>query len=225
MDKRTEQLLAWYVNGTLVGAERNRVDDALAGDEAALRLLRWETTVRAAIKNDPVYNIAADRGLAQVLQRMRSDGAPETPAKSAQRRVVTTGAAVDERTVVQRVREWLNFSPALAVAFTLIAVQFGVIGQMWSTRDDEIQYAESRALANAARNDAYIRVLFKPTTTEAQMSAMLRANNAEIVAGPSQLGDYYLLVKPSDAAQTLARLLPNPQVDSAEIVNALPAKN
>ena len=119
-------------------------------------------------------------------------------------------------------RERIRWSPGLALACTVVAVQFGVIAQMISTRSDEIAYAEYRAIESQSRGDTFIRVIFKPVTTEAQLTQILRANSAEIVAGPSQLGEYYLLVPPKEATPTLSRMLANVQIESAEIVNALP---
>ena len=229
VEKRTEQLLAWYVNGTLVGPDRNHVEDALHRDPSALRHLNWESAVRTAIKTDPVYDVAADRGLAQVMQRIRADApamAPAPRATAAPRRPATIAIHADPTDLFTRFREWINLSPGLALACTLVIMQSFVISQMWSSHSEEIAYAESRAVQNAtARGDTFIRIQFKANTVERQLSSMLRANSAEIVAGPTQLGEYYLLVKPKEAPQTLARMLTNPQVESAEIVNALPSKN
>ena len=229
MEKRTEQLLPWYVNGTLVGPDRNHVEDALQRDASALRHLNWESAVRTAIKADPVYDIAADRGLAQVMQRIRA-GAPTSAsaprATAAPRRPATIAIHANPTSLFTRFREWINFSPGLALACTLVVLQSFVISRMWSSHSEDIAFAESRAVQNApARGDTFIRIQFKANTAERQLSSMLRANNAEIVAGPTQLGEYYLLVKPNEAPQTLARMLTNPQVESAEIVNALPSKN
>ena len=229
MEKRTEQLLAWYVNGTLVGPDRNHVEDALHRDPSALRHLNWESAVRTAIKTDPVYDVAADRGLAQVMQRIRADApamASAPRATAAPRRPATIAIHADPTDLFTRFREWINLSPGLALACTLVIMQSFVISQMWSSHSEDIAFAENRAVQNAtARGDTFIRIQFKANTVERQLSSMLRANNAEIVAGPTQLGEYYLLVKPNEAPQTLARMLTNPQVESAEIVNALPSKN
>ena len=229
MEKRTEELLAWYVNGTLVGPDRNLVEDALHRDPSALRELNWESAVRTAIKTDPLYDVAADHALAQVMQRIRADApafASAPRAAAAPRRPATIALHANPADLFTRFREWINFSPGLALACTLVVLQSFVISQMWSSHNEDIAFAESRAVRNAAaRGDTFIRVQFKANTAERQLSSMLRANNAEIVAGPTQLGEYYVLVKPNEAPQTLTRMLTNPQVESAEIVNALPSKN
>ncbi|MFS8087354.1 MAG: zf-HC2 domain-containing protein, partial [Acidobacteriota bacterium] len=50
VDKETRELLAWYVNGTLAGADRDRVEAALQNDAGAALLLAWERGVQAAVK-------------------------------------------------------------------------------------------------------------------------------------------------------------------------------
>jgi hypothetical protein len=226
VDKRTEHLLAWYANGTLVGPDRDRVEETLSRDESAVQHLRWENALRSAIKADPDYDVADDRGLVQVMQRIRADGPVTAPVRTPPpRRPATNAAPGDSPSLLSRIREWINFSPGLTFACTVVAVQFVVIGQMMSAHNEEIAWAENRAVQNAGiRGDTFIRILFKPETTERQMSSMLRANNGEIVAGPTQLGEYYVLVTPRQAPQALARMLTNPNVDSAEIVSALPTK-
>ena len=66
--------------------------------------------------------------------------------------------------------------------------------------------------------------MFAPTSTESDLRELLRKAGAEIVAGPSQLGDYYLLVDAEKLTSTLAALRTSPKIETAEIVNALPAK-
>lgn len=227
MDKDIQQLLGWYVNGTLVGPDRDRVEDALAGDAAGARLIDWERAVRNAVRNDTSLEVAADRGLSQVMQRIRQQApsiAPAKPMPTPKRANVAVPRSATAEGMMGRLREWINWSPGLAFACTIIAVQFVAIGQMWSTKEDEAAFAELRAVEPQSRGDTFVRIMFKPDTTERQISAMLRSNNAEIVAGPSQLGDYYLLVPPNDGPKAIARMLGNAQVESAEIVNALPTR-
>ena len=223
MNKDIQQLLPSYVNGTLAGPDRDRIEDALAADQEGARHVAWERSVQKAVKADPLYEVAADRGLFQVMQRIKMDSNVAAAVKPAARK---PGAVAQLPQAgagwASRLRDRIRWSPALALACTVVAVQFGVIAQMISTRSDEIAYAEYRAIESQSRGDTFIRVIFKPVTTEAQLTQILRANSAEIVAGPSQLGEYHLLVPPKEATPTLSRMLANVQIESAEIVNALP---
>jgi hypothetical protein len=215
VDKEIGHLLSWYVNGTLTGADRDRVEAALRDDSRAKTLLEWEKSLRQAVKNDPSLDIAEDRGLAQVMQRIRAESRPAAaPARKA--KPSSTSAP-------SRVLEWFRWSPALAMAAGIVAVQFGVIVHLYQTRGEESAYSGLRNVAGK-RAESFLRVSFKAESTENDLRTLLRNLQAEIVSGPSQLGDYYLVVKTAVVQSTLTTLQTSPHVESAEIVNALPAR-
>jgi len=213
VDKDIGQLLSFYVNGTLTGPERERVENALRDDAQARALLDWEKALRRSVQNDPQFDIAEDRGLAQVMQRIRSD--TKAAAAAAARRSRSDAFA--------RFREWFRWSPALALACGIVAVQFGVIVHLYEIRGEESDYSGVRTMI-ARRSEAFVRVAFKAETTEGDLRALVRSVGAEIVSGPSQLGDYYLVVPAKDADASLNTLQSNPSVESAEVVRALPAR-
>ena len=213
VDIEIRQLLAWYVNGTLTGADRDRVEAALQSEAAASSLVAWERAVQAAVKNDPAFDIPADRGLYQTMQRVRGETKPKAAPRAAQ------GGWFS------RLREKFQWSPALALACGVVAVQFAVIAQLWSVRSEDSEFAGVRTMATQPQAaDAFIRIAFKPESREGDVNALLRAIHAEIVSGPSQLGDYYLLLEKRGAQDALNLLQNNAHVESAEIVNALPAR-
>jgi len=214
MDKDTQDLLAWYVNGTLAGPDRDRVEAALREDGGASALLDWERTVQAAVKSDPAFDVAADRGLFQTMQRIRADAPPKpTPVR------------VPDAGLFARLRQAFQWSPALAMACGVVAIQFAVIGQMWLAKAEQADYSGERSVAARPQaSAAFIRVAFKPESIEGDLSTLLRSLHAEIVAGPSQLGDYYLLLDKQAVQDALAALQQNTHVESAEIVDALPAR-
>ena len=212
MDTETRQLLPWYVNGTLTGADRDRVEAALRNEVHAASWLAWEKATQAAVKQDPAFDIADDRGLARTMQRVRATAVHKAPAAATQ-------------SWLARLTESFRWSPALAVACGLVAVQFAVITQLWSTKGEEAEYAAVRAMAARAHaNDAYIRIVFKPESTEAELREAIRAIQAVIVSGPSQLGDYYVLLTKDASAKALAVLQGNTHIEAAEVIDALPAR-
>jgi hypothetical protein len=214
LDKETTELLAWYVNGTLAGTERDRVESALQTEAGSSSLLAWERAVQSAVKNDPAFDIAPDRGLYQTMQRIHAEAKP----KGAAPRVARQGWFFSYA-------KKLQWSPALALACGVVAVQFAVIAQMWTAKGEDSEYAGVRAVdTRAPVTDSFIRITFKPESTEKDLNMLLRTIRAEIVAGPSQLGDYYLLLEKSDAQGALTLLQNSANVESAEIVNALPAR-
>jgi anti-sigma factor RsiW len=220
MDKDIAQLLSFYVNGTLTGAERDRVEVALRDDPRARALLEWEKSLRKAVQNDPQFDIAEDRGLAQVMQRIKAEtkAAPAQPARKSRASAASGGGSF-----AARFREWFQWSPALALACGIVAVQLGVIVHMASIRGEESEYAGVRAM-KGRQQDAFVRISFKPESAEIDLRALLREVNAEIVSGPSQLGDYYLVVRASGVQAVLTTLQANSIVESAEIVRELPPR-
>lgn len=212
MDKDIGQLLSFYVNGTLTGPERERVETALRDDKQARALLEWEKALRRSVQNDPQFDIAEDRGLSQVMQRIRA----ETKAAAAPRR-----AARDD--TFARFREWFRWSPALALACGIVAVQFGVIVHLSGLRGEESEYSGVRTMITR-HSEAFVRVAFRPETTENDLRTLVRSIDAEIVSGPSQIGDYYLVVPTKNVEAALKTLQSSPSVESAEVVRALPSR-
>jgi len=218
VDKDIGQLLSWYANGTLTGADRERVEAALRDDPRARALLEWEQSLRQAVKNDPDYDIPEDHGLDRVMQRIRAESAQPAAAKQAPASAVRKAKPATP----SRFAEWFRWSPALALACGIVAVQFGVIVHMTQLRGEESEYSGVRGVGQ--HKDAYLRVSFKPESTESDLRALIRGVHAEIVSGPSQLGDYYLVIAPEAVQSALAALQSSKLVESAEVVNALPSR-
>ena len=218
LEKKTHELLAWYVNGTLAGTERDQVEAALQLEGGATSLLAWERAIQGAVKNNPAFDVAADRGLYQTMQRIQGDARSAAALAATPRRTAQGGwfSGLSER---------IQWSPALALACGVVAVQFAVIAQMWSGKSDDVEYAGVRTIETLpASSDAFIRITFKPQSRESDLSELLRTIRAEIVAGPSQLGDYYLLLAKNGSEDVLNALQKNALVESAEFANALPAR-
>jgi hypothetical protein len=219
VDKDIGQLLSWYVNGTLTGPDRDRVEAALRDEKGAATLLALEKSLAQAVKNDTTFDIAEDRNLDKVMQRIRAERKPALAATTA-RPAAKSGAR--ERTA-SRVLEWFRWSPAFAVACGVMAIQFGIITHLWTTRGEESEYSGQRSVAIRSAQ-VYVRVTFKPESTEQEMRELIRSLTAEIVSGPSQLGDYYLMLPSSTSQQALTTLQSDSHVDSAEFVKSLPSR-
>jgi anti-sigma-K factor RskA len=214
VDKDIGQLLSFYVNGTLTGPERERVETALRDDAQARALLDWEKALRRSVQNDPQFDIAEDRGLAQVMQRIRAE--TKSAAAAAPRRAPRADTFA-------RFREFFRWSPALALACGVMAVQFGVIVHLTGLRGEESEYSGVRTMITR-HSETFVRVAFKPEATENDLRTLVRSVDAEIVAGPSQIGDYYLVVPAKNAEAALKTLQSSTSVESAEVVRALPSR-
>src|SRR5689334_302682 len=164
VDKDIGQLLSFYVNGTLTGPERERVETALRDDAQARALLEWEKALRRSVQNDPQFDIAEDRGLAQVMQRVRAE---TKSAAAAPRRAPRAD-------MLTRFREWFRWSPALALACGIVAVQFGVIVHLSGLRGEESEYSGVRTMITR-HSEAFVRVAFRPETTESDLRTLVRS--------------------------------------------------
>lgn len=212
VDSETRHLIAWYANGTLGAADRQRVEAALGRSHETSTILAWERMVRAAVREDPTFAVAADHGLARVMQRIRSEAKPVSS---------------------KRVRHgWFSGPiarfigpPALALACTVVAVQFAVIVQIWPGKDATEGYSEIRSVsARGQKFDSFLRVAFRPDAREANLRALLREVRAEVVAGPSQIGDYYIVVDKENVQAALGILQASAFIESVEVTHELPLR-
>lgn len=202
--------LPWMANGTLSAEERARIEAVIAADGEARTALNWEIAMRDAVKAEAVDWEPPAHVLDSVLKRIeRAKPAPEPSG------FVKFFALV---------KEAFQTTPKFAYACAIMVVQFAVIGHLLISREDDIAYSETRSTAGAKSSLQFIRVMFAPASTESDLRELLRKANAEIVAGPSQLGDYYLLVEPAQITNAVTLLKGSAKIEVAEVVNALPAK-
>lgn len=216
MDAKTSQLIAWYANGTLADADRKQFEADLATDPRIQSMLSWEIDIRSAVRDNPALIVAADHGLERVMQRIQADALAKRPAPK---------QSQEQGNWFSRLSQYLTASPALSFACAIVLIQFGVIAHTQSGKQDEKTYSDVRSAAvEAAQNDSFLKVSFRQGTQESDLRLLTRMINANIVAGPSQLGDYYLLVSKDAASSALNALRASSHVESADIVNALPVR-
>ncbi|PQO92442.1 hypothetical protein C5614_24400 [Massilia phosphatilytica] len=192
-----QDALPWLANGTLAGAELERVQahvETCAHCRADLALLR---TVHAAGPGREL-DFDPDRALARLMPQL--DTAPETPAPRLLQRWRDRVAAND--------RTWLR--AAVAFQFCAIAVLAALLARP-STQPDSY-----RALGAAGANGmARVVVTFRPDTAEAELRRIVRASGARIVGGPT-VTDAWLVGADGQLDPVLARLRAEPAVTLAE---------
>ena len=168
-----ERMLPWYANGTLEEAERAEVEAHLHECARCRGDLAWQqrfTAAAAQADAEPIRDDHADEGWARLRQAV-------TAAPSA------TPWAL--RRAPPRRLAWAFVAAPLALA--------GVIGAGLIARDG----APYRGLAATAPSPANALVVFAPGTTEAQIRALLRAQQAQVVSGPTST-DAWLVQVPHD---------------------------
>jgi type IV secretory pathway VirB2 component (pilin) len=188
------------------------VEAALRSEHEASAILRWEKMVRSALREDPAFAVAADYGLARVMQRIRAEAKPVASRRG------WYGWLSD---LVAR----FTGPTALALACGVVAVQFAVIVQIWPDKGATEGYSNERSVpGRSLKFDSFLRISFRPDAREDNLRALLREAHAEVVAGPSQIGDYYIVVAKADVQSALGILQASAFVDSVEIANELPLR-
>ena len=195
------ELLPWLVNETLAPMEREGVETHLAScgecrDEAE-RCRALGALVRSA-------DVAPSPHPAQLAQLMRRvDEAEQTRKRP--RLVRLLGA--------RRVNVWWALAAQAAVLVVLLAVVF------WSPAPSRFRTLSDPA-PPAVVTQRQVRVVFAPTTTEAELRRALLEVRGEVVGGPSPLGAYTIAV-PAGAEPlqlVLEHLRADPHVRFAEPV-------
>ncbi|MCS0629728.1 zf-HC2 domain-containing protein [Telluria mixta] len=192
-----QDALPWLANGTLAGAELERVQAHVATCahcRADLALLR---TVHAAGPG-PDLDFDADRALARLMPQL--DEAPVQEQPGLLQRWRDRVAAND--------RTWLR--AAVALQFGAIAVLAALLARPGAQPDSY------RALGAAGANGmARVVVTFRPDTPEAELRRIVRASGARIVGGPT-VTDAWLVGADGGLDPVLARLRAEPAVTLAE---------
>jgi hypothetical protein len=163
----------------------------------------WERLFREAVHLGADTDIADDCGLARVLARIEREK-PRSHGWFA------------------RLGGYLR--PMLALACSVIVIQGAVIVYLWPTAGPEYAIVRVLPLGKAGRHEPFIRVAFLPDTTEQALRVLLNSLQADVVAGPTQLGDYYLLVPPGQANTVARTLAQHGIVESTALVDKLPGE-
>ncbi|MFJ1467758.1 MULTISPECIES: zf-HC2 domain-containing protein [Massilia] len=205
MNTRTDHLdaqeaLPWLANGTLAGAELERVQAHIATCaqcRADLALLR---TVHAAGPG-PDLDFDPDRALARLMPQL---DAPPVQARTGLLQRWRDRAAANDRT-------WLR--AAVAFQFGAIAVLAALLARPSGQPDSPASY---RVLGAAGANGmARVVVTFRPDTPEAELRRIVRASGARIVGGPT-VTEAWLVGADGRLDPVLARLRAEPAVTLAE---------
>lgn len=218
-----QDALPWLANGTLAGAELERVQahvETCARCRADLALLR---TARAAGPG-PDLDWDPERALARLqpqllAQRRIPDGAPhDVPAPAPQPGQPVPGLLQRWRAhLAANDGAWLR--AAVAAQFCAIAVLAVLLARTAGPADAPDAY---RALGAAGASEAArVVVTFRPDTPERELRRIVRAGGAHIVGGPT-VTDAWLLGVDGATAPVLARLRAEPAVTLAEPLAAEP---
>jgi hypothetical protein len=218
MKSRFDELLPFYVNGTLSDSDRSWVDGYLREHPTAAAELNWYRSLQQRLHED-VPAVSSEVGLERALKRIRTEG----PAAQGARRAAGPS-------LVERLRDWVSaivpqplLRPAFAGALAVVALQTAVIVQLVIDREDDS--SQIRALQGSVVDKGpYLKVNFKADAREADIRLLLVEVHGSLAAGPGQLGDYYLRIPAPQLAAITDRMKASGIVDDVAVVDALPAR-
>jgi len=203
--QEAQELLPWFVAGTLDDAERQAVQAFIDSGEIAAEELAelafLNESVAAVGVEEPTYD-------PQILQRAlrQLDGVAQAPRADVPDRLSKPDSSSDPAArpqsapagVFARMLERLQWSLTPPLARVAIAAQFALLlglaaalmlseGPREGTGDGGFE-----VVAGAVAGD--FTIAFTPAATAEQIGQLLRDQHASIVAGPSALGIYTLAV-------------------------------
>ncbi|WP_427913447.1 anti-sigma factor family protein [Ramlibacter sp. MMS24-I3-19] len=204
MNDRFEELLPWYVNGSIGAEDRAFVEAYLEQHPDAAGELDWYRSLQRRVQeNAPA--VPATIGLAKAMRLIQGD----------------------RPTFAERVSAFfgnMGIRPAYALAgLAIMAVQGGVILQLLGETHENAD--EIRAL-NAQRVDEgpMLKISFAPDARESDIRMLVMQVRGELAGGPGQLGDYYLRVPAGTEADALKRVQVAPIVQAAAMAPGVPPR-
>ena len=205
-NERFEELLPFYVNGTLGREDRAFVDQYLAGHPDARAEVGWYESLQLRVR-ETAPAVPETIGLARTMQLIHGD----------------------RPTLAERIGAFFagNFGmrPGLALAvLAVVAVQSGVIlSMMQGANRDE---AEIRSLrATRVEEGPLLKINFSPEAKEVDIRLLLASVQGQLAGGPGQLGDWYVRVPEGRQQAALERLKSEPLVQSAALSAGVPSRD
>jgi hypothetical protein len=204
MNTRFDEMLPWYVNGTLGAEDRAQFEAHLAADPQARAEVEWYRSLARRMQ-DNAPKVPETIGLSQVLSRIGA----ERPNWS------------------QRISGFLGSlvaKPGVAFAgLALIVAQSGVILHLAGSQQDEA--SELRAVsASPTAEGPLLKINFAPDARESDIRHLLISVQGRLVGGPGQLGDYFVAVPAGKEAALAEQLKTHPAVQAVSLAPGLPPK-
>ncbi|MCB1907484.1 MAG: hypothetical protein KDH15_08965 [Rhodocyclaceae bacterium] len=212
--QRFDELLPWYVNGTLDEDGRRWVERQLQAHPECKGELSWTESLQTRIReSEPAF--ADSQGFDKLVARIRHG----------QEYSVTPRTAQAPRGALAAFREWLGgfgLTPALAGAAAVVAVQFGVIALLVNQQGElqsEFERFRSVNTGEVVTGPA-LEVVFKSDALEREIRETLVRIGGTLAGGPGQLGIYLVYVPENEIDVAKAMLEGNPIVEVVTVSRA-----
>jgi hypothetical protein len=179
--ERYQHALPFLVNGTLTDSERAWAE-GYSNTEDAAASLAFEQRVRAAVLAEAAASPSL-AGLALLRKRIGQD--------------------THQLPLFARLGSWLdrNARPAMALAGVLLVVQMAGFTALLESRHGAVVHGEQFRGFGSEGAQATLRVLFDRRAAPDRIMATLQRLHLQIVAGPSQIGEVWVMLPPGTDAQ------------------------
>ena len=196
--REAEELLPWYVTGQLEMDEQALVEQHVSSCAHCRRQLAFE---RRMVDEFAELSPEVDSGWARMRQRL------EAPRRQ----------SLWDRIRVDAASFWASFNRPAVAALAFAQVAFVVVAGALLLSLSRPSY---RALGSAPPpQSANAIAMFQADTTESELRALLQANGASLVGGPTSADAYLLSVPESSRPAVLAKLRANRHVTLAEPID------
>jgi hypothetical protein len=211
--------IPWIANGSLDVHERARLEPHLRACSACQEELALHERTRVLMRRDEPVMMAPQAGWQKLIQRIDAEDADAEEGVDA-----APAPAVRSRPL-----RWPRWA---AIAASVQAVALALIfGAQYLEREAAFtapRYETLTAVDPVAASGPVIRLVFHTGVALQDVNAMLRAVDAQVVAGPSEAGVYTIALKnrraSPDIDAALARLRADPRVLFAEAALARSAQ-
>jgi hypothetical protein len=193
--KEAEELLPWFVAGTLSEDEHRAVQafvdsgEIPAADVNELKI--FAATIAEQAESEPAYNPAIlDKAMAKLDT---TEQAVPTEA------IILPEASRSSPSLLRKLGDWFNWQATPPWAKLAIGAQFGVVLVlgMLMLNQPNVQTGGQGSFTTVSGQStmhADIVVGFSPGITEADLRELLGEFDAQIVAGPNSLGMYSIML-------------------------------
>jgi hypothetical protein len=204
MNERFEELLPWYVNGSLNAQDRDWVDRYLAEHPEAQAELDWHRSLSARLQ-DSAPAVPATIGLAKAMTLIRGD----------------------RPTFAERVTAFFGafgVRPVTAFAgLAIMAVQGAfILNLLDAAREDAVEMRALRATDTDER--PMLKLNFAPDAKESEIRHLLMSVQGHLAGGPGQLGDYFVVVPDGKEEAVAEQLKTHPIVQAVSVAPGLPPR-
>jgi len=166
-NKTIEDLLPYYVNGTLSDEETALIEKELADNQGLQQEIEFLQALRAQVKQQEFNTSPGELGL-----------------KRLQRSIAAEAKASSTHTASNTIWRMATVAACLMLVIQTVIVNF----------DTETPYLAAGGKTPTSPQGQIISVTFTPDVTEQAIRQLLLDTNAQIVDGPSAIGIYRLVV-------------------------------